>query len=91
MYVALLLIVSDFFFPEGDNYTVVYLQEVPLHGMYMFKGEGVHTNPIVPRSHPSRRKPMWRACPTTLYSLSFVHTAIHHVRFCMHQSKRLVL
>jgi len=40
--VALLLIVSDcFFFPEGDNYTVVYLQEVPLHGMYMFKGEGV--------------------------------------------------
>ena len=48
MYVALLLIVSDFFFPEGDNYTVVYLHEVPLHGMYMFKGEGVHTNPIVP-------------------------------------------
>ena len=35
-------VLSDWLFPEGDNYTVVYLEEVPLQGMSMFTGEGVY-------------------------------------------------
>ena len=46
---TLLLLLIGIFFPEGDNYTVVYLQEVPLHGMYMFKGECVFV-PVLPLS-----------------------------------------
>jgi len=85
--VTLLLFLIGIFFPEGDNYTVVYLQEVPLHGMYMFKGERVFVPvlPLSPDPTPREESQSQFGEPVPpiniLYNISFICTTTHPMMF----------